>query len=151
MGKKRRKSKKKKPSSSPSKSLQSDFNQSSRSQSTNLQDQLEGSENITELGNSDGTQLDINSNKENLSIHEEVKQVDTQQHPLLVQAGIAFHDGNYQYVHHLIESLDSQELSESDQETLTRLRNRVSFDPVALWFPLGLFILWALLFYRSLH
>ena len=79
---------------------------------------------------------------------------DTVQHPLLVNASLAFHQGNYQSVHQILNQLESsdeyQNLSDEDLQHFTLLKNRLSLDPVSLWFPLALFCLWAFLFYRSL-
>ena len=44
----------------------------------------------------------------------------------------------------------SVDLSEEDRLTRDRLKHRLSFDPVHLWFPIGMFFLWVFLFYRSL-
>ena len=141
MAKKRRKSKKKKSSSTASHSLNPNLASSQEKQvDPIISSSSQKSENTDMTDSISETIEDVSQ-----------KQSDQKQHPLLVKAGLAFHEGNYQYVHRLIQQLDSQELSEEDQEQLIRLKDRISFDPVALWFPIGLFILWAFLFYRSLN
>jgi hypothetical protein len=138
MGKKRRKSKKKSVSSTPSKVVKPKSDSSAVKSTSSLL-----------VSNKEET---ITQQAEQVEQAEQIEQgLEIKQHPLLVQAGVAFNDGNYQHVHYLIDQLSSYELNQDDQDTLDHLRNRLSFDSVALWFPIGLFILWAFLFYRSLY